>query len=751
MYQVVESKNPRRDFLSKNLVLELESLSMTKGHRSHNCLDRKPIKLRTQLQMEQEKELPQNIIRRVLDTLKGQSVVARRDSDGLYYPGTVVKCPDPRHALVEFEDKEQVLTPTRLMIATSGAIARPHLRVGDCVLVRVVNSDTKLECYAPGIVQVLPQDETVQAKFYTVMMYNGQQATVMRNYIMKISKSRFEFAIRYIADIQMQSQGSFDENVYVKTPRSARPSDKEKRGRREHRDRERKASPSPEVEISVVDQSESNPPTDQNSVCSDRPASARPPAPTPNTARSGKVMSPLPEEEGARSPTPTPRAQQSNSRSRSRSDSRSRSRSRSRSHSRSKSRSRSRSNSGERSKISRSNSRSSRSRSRSRSSGSSRSQSPVNLRTRSDSMERLHKKSKKMKQLKKQLKHQQDEFEAQQQKIQKQAKKLKKLKKKLKKRKKYEKSVKSNTAVIAVEDSDDSDDSKMKLRPETPSSVQAPEVTSGLLKLRKSLPCLREGEEVMARWSDEGWYFRGVVKQDCNDFSYIIEDSTRMCERIWREDIITDYDDANQIIQPNDPVVALHPDYSFSYAPGIVLKVYQNLEMKIRFYDGQVLEEKLPREEIYKLTQEKYEHDVNYIVQCETRWVGQAVVARDDRMGSYHLASVKERVGNGREYMLEWCDGEQSTQTSHHIFGVFTKHHPLSVGDHVLAMWDSNQHVYLPGWVAGIVGEKINIRFCDGTIRDVDDILQCFWLSSDYYENAVIFYNKCQTLRDDSA
>lgn len=41
----------------------------------------------------------------------------------------------------------------------------------------------------------------------------------------------------------------------------------------------------------------------------------------------------------------------------------------------------------------------------------------------------------------------------------------------------------------------------------------------------------------------------GVVKQDCNDFSYIIEDSTRMCERIWREDIITDYDDANQIIQ----------------------------------------------------------------------------------------------------------------------------------------------------------------------------------------------------------
>ena len=31
----------------------------------------------------------------------------------------------------------------------------------------------------------------------------------------------------------------------------------------------------------------------------------------------------------------------------------------------------------------------------------------------------------------------------------------------------------------------------------------------GLLLLRKSLPRLRVGEEVLARWSDEGWYFRG--------------------------------------------------------------------------------------------------------------------------------------------------------------------------------------------------------------------------------------------------
>jgi hypothetical protein len=50
----------------------------------------------------------------------------------------------------------------------------------------------------------------------------------------------------------------------------------------------------------VADQPESGPLSDRSPVPVERPASARPPAPTPNTARSGKAMESLPEEEGAR-------------------------------------------------------------------------------------------------------------------------------------------------------------------------------------------------------------------------------------------------------------------------------------------------------------------------------------------------------------------------------------------------------------------------------------------------------------------
>ena len=62
----------------------------------------------------------------------------------------------------------------------------------------------------------------------------------------------------------------------------------------------------------------------------------------------------------------------------------------------------------------------------------------------------------------------------------------------------------------------------------------------------------------------------------------------------------------------------------------------------MRFYDGE--ENTLPRDEIYKLTTEKFEYDVNYIIECETRWVGQAVVSRDDRTGTYHLGKMFEQI-----------------------------------------------------------------------------------------------------------
>lgn len=55
----------------------------------------------------------------------------------------------------------------------------------------------------------------------------------------------------------------------------------------------------------------------------------------------------------------------------------------------------------------------------------------------------------------------------------------------------------------------------------------------------------------------------------------------------------------------------------------------------VRFYDGK--ESELPREEVYRLSPEKFEADVAYILQKEQQWVGAPVVARNDETGKFLL------------------------------------------------------------------------------------------------------------------
>ena len=47
--------------------------------------------------------------------------------------------------------------------------------MGDYVLARVVHAESKQECYVPAIVQMTPKRIQDQAKFYTIVMYTGQQ------------------------------------------------------------------------------------------------------------------------------------------------------------------------------------------------------------------------------------------------------------------------------------------------------------------------------------------------------------------------------------------------------------------------------------------------------------------------------------------------------------------------------------------------------------------------------------------------
>ena len=92
------------------------------------------------------------------------------------------------------------------------------------------------------------------------------------------------------------------------------------------------------------------------------------------------------------------------------------------------------------------------------------------------------------------------------------------------------------------------------------------------------------------------------------------------------------------MLQEGDAVVALHPDFSFSYSPGVVVGVTDQSEkrFRVRLYNG--TEHALSHDDVYLLANKnKYSLDVAYIRLCEDQWVGQAVVFRNADTGSYQL------------------------------------------------------------------------------------------------------------------
>ena len=60
---------------------------------------------------------------------------------------------------------------------------------------------------------------------------------------------------------------------------------------------------------------------------------------------------------------------------------------------------------------------------------------------------------------------------------------------------------------------------------------------------------LETGQEVLARWSDDGWYYVGVILKPDGDDRYYVGDSTGYIESILTEDLIVDLDNDFAVIQ----------------------------------------------------------------------------------------------------------------------------------------------------------------------------------------------------------
>lgn len=141
-------------------------------------------------------------------------------------------------------------------------------------------------------------------------------------------------------------------------------------------------------------------------------------------------------------------------------------------------------------------------------------------------------------------------------------------------------------------------------------------------------------QHVLARWPDDGWYYRAEVLRPVGQMWYQVKDASQDVETIHAQDILTDLKDSQEPLQTGDTVAALHPYYDYSYAPGKVSGVTSDgFHFSVKLYDG--VENFLPRQEIYHIAQGKYLKDVEYLKEREAAWVGKAVIARRDKDGLF--------------------------------------------------------------------------------------------------------------------
>ncbi|XP_049713205.1 von Willebrand factor A domain-containing protein 3B isoform X2 [Elephas maximus indicus] len=145
-----------------------------------------------------------------LDPLKGQKVIARCDENGFYFPGVVKKCVSPSHALVGFRYGDTKVVPTSFITPVGGAMPCPMLQVGDYVFAKIV-IPKGFDFYVPAIVIALPNQNTPEDKFYTVLKCNNRREFCPRSALIKISQNKYAISCSQIKSPPIQEDPKVQE------------------------------------------------------------------------------------------------------------------------------------------------------------------------------------------------------------------------------------------------------------------------------------------------------------------------------------------------------------------------------------------------------------------------------------------------------------------------------------------------------------------------------------------------------------
>ncbi|XP_043853027.1 von Willebrand factor A domain-containing protein 3B [Dromiciops gliroides] len=145
-----------------------------------------------------------------VDPLKGQKVIARSEENGFYFPGTVVRCVGPTHALVQFKYGEARVVPIVFITPVGGAMPCPILQIGDYVFAKIVIRKG-YDFYVPAIITATPNEDDPYDRFYTVLKCNNRRDFCLRSGLIKISQNKYALSCSFISSTPMKEPPKEDE------------------------------------------------------------------------------------------------------------------------------------------------------------------------------------------------------------------------------------------------------------------------------------------------------------------------------------------------------------------------------------------------------------------------------------------------------------------------------------------------------------------------------------------------------------
>ena len=285
---------------------------------------------------------------------------------------------------------------------------------------------------------------------------------------------------------------------------------------------------------------------------------------------------------------------------------------------------------------------------------------------------------------------------------------------------------------VKVVNSDKGDDD-ISLSSSSSSSLDSTDTELQQQSEEKDVSSLVPGDMVLARWSDEGWYFRGQIKSKTKT-GYIVKDNNGDEEDIALANILVDKVDSSKLLIGDDFVIALHPHYSFSYAPGQIISTEDNWLYQVRLFDE--TECSVHREELYRISAEQYQNDSEYIKKIQDELLGSFIVTRDNEDGLFKQGMITQISGQICDVLMK---GDTHQRDLNAIFNDRKKNRQIVEGSYCLCPLDEYSNIYGPGKVTRVRESSDLIRV---TLYDSSELYavkrdDVFVINKPFYDESI--------------